>query len=83
METLADVVVILKDGAQAFRSIGTEKSPGTKLFSVSGCVQKPGNFEVPLSYPLMELIDLAGGLREGRRFKSGYPWGVFGSCFDG
>ena len=75
VETLADVVVILKDGAQAFRSIGTEKSPGTKLFSVSGCVQKPGNFEVPLSYPLMELIDLAGGLREGRRLKAVIPGG--------
>ena len=75
VETLADVVPILKDGAKAFRAIGTQKSPGTKLFSVSGCVQKPGNFEVPLGYPLMKLINLAGGLRKGRTLKAVIPGG--------
>ena len=75
VETLAAVVPILKDGVEKFRSIGTEKSPGTKFFSVSGCVQKPGNYEVPLGYPLMDLIKLAGGLREGRTLKAVIPGG--------
>ncbi|MDE0518463.1 MAG: NADH-quinone oxidoreductase subunit NuoF [Oligoflexia bacterium] len=75
VETLAAVVVILRDGVEAFRSVGTEKSPGTKFFSVSGCVQKPGNYEVPLGYPLMDLIELAGGLREGRKLKAVIPGG--------
>ena len=75
VETLAAVVVILRDGVQVFRSIGTEKSPGTKFFSVSGCVQKPGNYEVPLGYPLMDLIKLAGGLREGCKLKAVIPGG--------
>ncbi|MDE0119981.1 MAG: NADH-quinone oxidoreductase subunit NuoF [Bdellovibrionales bacterium] len=75
VETLAAVVVILRDGVEAFRSIGTEKSPGTKFFSVSGCVRTPGNYEVPLAYPLMDLIELAGGLREGRKLKAVIPGG--------
>ena len=75
VETLAAVVPIIQDGVEAFRSIGTEKSPGTKFFSVSGCVKKPGNYEVPLGYPLMDLIELAGGLREGRTLKAVIPGG--------
>ena len=75
VETLSAVVVILRDGPKAFRSIGTEKSPGTKLFSVSGSVTKPGNYEVPLAYPLMDLIKLAGGLRPGQRLKAVIPGG--------
>ena len=76
VETLAAVVPIVQDGVEAFRSIGTEKSPGTKFFSVSGCVRKPGNYEVPLGYPLMDLIELAGGLREGRTLKAVIPGGT-------
>ena len=75
VETLAAVIPILKDGVKKFRSIGTEKSPGTKFFSVSGCVQKPGNYEVPLGYPLMDLINLAGGLRKGQKLKAVIPGG--------
>ena len=75
VETLAAVIPILRDGVKKFRSIGTEKSPGTKLFSVSGCVKNPGNFEVPLGYPLMDLIDLAGGMRNGRVLKAVIPGG--------
>jgi NADH-quinone oxidoreductase subunit F len=55
VETLAAVVPIIRDGAAAYRKYGTEKSPGTKLFSVSGDVVKPGTYEVPLAYPLMDL----------------------------
>lgn len=76
VETLAAVVPIIQDGVEAFRSIGTEKSPGTKFFSVSGCVKKPGNYEVPLGYPLMDLIELAGGLREGYKLKAVIPGGT-------
>ena len=76
VETLAAVVPIVKDGVKKFRSIGTEKSPGTKFFSVSGCVQKPGNYEVPLGYPLMDLIELAGGLRKDRQLKAVIPGGT-------
>ncbi len=75
VETLAAVVVILQDESKAFRAIGTDKSPGTKFFSVSGCVEKPGNFEVPLGYPLMQLIKLAGGVRKGRQLKAVIPGG--------
>ena len=75
VETLTAVVVIMQDGVDAFRSIGTEKSPGTKFFSVSGCVKKPGNYETPLGYPLMDLIKLAGGLKTDRKLKAVIPGG--------
>jgi NADH-quinone oxidoreductase subunit F len=75
VETLAAVTYIVRDGAQAFRKFGTEKSPGTKLFSVSGDVQKPGNYEVALGMPLMDMIQLAGGLKPGRKLKAVIPGG--------
>lgn len=75
VETLAAVIPIIDKGAEAYKAIGTEKSSGTKLFSVSGCVEKAGNFEVPLGYPLMDLIELAGGLRPGRKLKAVIPGG--------
>ncbi len=77
VETLAAVVPILRDGADAYRKYGTEKSPGTKLFSISGDVMKPGNYEVPLGYPLMDLINIeAGGLKQGRKLKAVIPGGT-------
>ncbi len=75
VETLVAVIAILRDGVKKFRSIGTQKSPGTKLFSVSGCVNKPDNYEVPLGYPLMDLIKLAGGIRLNRKLKAVIPGG--------
>lgn len=76
VETLAAVVPILKDGAAAYRKFGTEKSSGTKLFSVSGHVVKPGNYEVPLGYPLKDLIfGLCGGMKPGRKLKAVIPGG--------
>ena len=76
VETLAAVVPIIKDGAQAYRKHGTEKSAGTKLFSVSGNVNKPGNYEVPLGYPLMDLINKeCGGIKGGRKLKAVIPGG--------
>ncbi len=76
VETLAAVTYIVRDGAQVYRKHGTEKSAGTKLFSVSGNVAKPGNFEVPLGYPLMDLImKECGGMKSGRKLKAVIPGG--------
>ncbi len=76
VETLAAVVPIIGEGAKAYRKNGTEKSPGTKLFSVSGNVQKPGTYEVALGYPLMDLINKeCGGLLPGRKLKAVIPGG--------
>lgn len=76
VETLAAVKYILRDGAQAYRKYGSEKSPGTKLFSLSGNVVKPGNYEVPLAYPLIDLINKeGGGMRPGRKLKAVIPGG--------
>jgi NADH-quinone oxidoreductase subunit F len=76
VETLAAVVPIIKDGAAAYRKFGTEKSAGTKLFSLSGNVVKPGNYEVPLAYPMKDMIyKLGGGLKPGRKLKAVIPGG--------
>jgi NADH-quinone oxidoreductase subunit F len=76
VETLAAVKYIIRDGAAAYRKHGTEKSAGTKLFSVSGNVVKPGTYEVPLGTPLKTLIyDLCGGLKPGRKLKAVIPGG--------
>lgn len=76
VETLASVIHILRDGVEAYRKYGTEKSPGTKLFSISGNVQKPGTYEVPLAYPLKDLIEKeCGGLLPGRKLKAVIPGG--------
>ncbi len=76
VETLAAVKYIIRDGAQAYRKNGTEKSAGTKLFSVSGNVVRPGNYEIPLGYPLKDLIfNLCGGLKHGRKLKAVIPGG--------
>jgi len=76
VETLSSVPFIVCNGADAYRAFGTEKSPGTKLFSISGNVQKPGVYELPLGTPLKNLIyDKAGGLLAGRRLKGVIPGG--------
>ncbi|MFN3486664.1 MAG: NADH-quinone oxidoreductase subunit NuoF [Planctomycetota bacterium] len=77
VETLTTVPYIVKNGAAWFRSMGTEKSPGPKIFSVCGHVERPGNYEVPLGIPLRELTyDLAGGVRGGRKLKAVVPGGL-------
>jgi NADH-quinone oxidoreductase subunit F len=70
VETLACVPAILTGGADAFRALGTPDSPGTKLFSVSGHVRRPGVYEVPSGTPLRALVDLAGGVRPGHRLRA-------------
>jgi len=77
VETLANVPRIVLKGVEWYRKHGTEKSPGTKVFSVSGHVRKPGNYEVPFGTTLRELIyDYAGGMREDRRVKMIIPGGA-------
>jgi NADH-quinone oxidoreductase subunit F len=76
VETLCAVPHIVTHGAQWYRQWGSEKSPGTKLFCVSGHVQKPGNYELPLGFPMMELIeDVCGGIAGGRKLKAVIPGG--------
>ncbi|MBI2603083.1 MAG: NADH-quinone oxidoreductase subunit NuoF [Deltaproteobacteria bacterium] len=76
-ETLATIPWIIEHGAEAFRKFGTEKSPGTKLFCVSGPVKNPGVFERPLGYPLQKLIyEDAGGLIDGKELKAVIPGGA-------
>ncbi|MDD9817111.1 MAG: NADH-quinone oxidoreductase subunit NuoF [Gammaproteobacteria bacterium] len=74
-ETFASVPTILRDGGKRFAAIGVEGSGGPKCFSVSGHVNRPGNFEVPLGTPFRELLELAGGVRQGRRLKAVIPGG--------
>jgi len=76
VETLQAVTWIVENGADAYKAIGTEKAPGTKLFSCSGNIRKPGVYEVPLGYPMMELLnDECGGLLPGRTLKAVIPGG--------
>ena len=76
VETLAAVVPIIRDGAEGYLKFGTKKSPGTKIFSLSGDVRQPGNYEVALGYPLKDLIHKLGkGLKPGRQLKAVIPGG--------
>lgn len=76
VETLAVVPHIILNGGEWYKALGTEKSGGTKLFTVSGHVNNPGNFEVPMGYPLMKLINEdCGGIAGGRRLKAVIPGG--------
>jgi len=80
VETLTNVPLIVEKGADWYRSLGTERSPGTKVFSLSGNVMKPGNYELPLGTPFRELIFThGGGLAEGRSIKAIMPAGASSS----
>ncbi|MDB4847662.1 NADH-quinone oxidoreductase subunit NuoF [Candidatus Pseudothioglobus singularis] len=74
-ETFASVPEILSRGGQWFADLGVENSGGTKCFSVTGNVKKPANFEVPMGTPFSKLLELAGGLKEGRKLKAVIPGG--------
>ncbi|NLX19133.1 MAG: NADH-quinone oxidoreductase subunit NuoF [Desulfobulbus sp.] len=76
VQSIASLPFILANGADAYKAYGTEKSPGTHLFGISGLVKKPGMYELPLGLPLLEVIEkVAGGLREGRSLKGIIPGG--------
>jgi len=70
VETLCNVPLIILQGSAKYRKIGTEKSPGPKLFCVSGDIAKPGLYEVPFGVTLRELLDMAGGVASGRKLQS-------------
>jgi len=76
VETLMNASIILRMGGEEYAKLGTERSTGTKVVSVSGCVQRPGNYEIELGIPTREIIyGLAGGPPEGRSIKFFFPGG--------
>jgi NADH-quinone oxidoreductase subunit F len=79
VETLVNVLPIVLEGGLAYAATGTEGSSGTKLFAVSGCVARPGVYEVPFGATLRELVDLAGGLRAGRALRAVLLGGAAGT----
>lgn len=74
-ETLASVPVILEKGGKWFLEQGRPNNGGTKLFCVSGHVNNPGNFEIPLGTPFAKLLEMAGGVRDGHKLKAVIPGG--------
>jgi NADH-quinone oxidoreductase subunit F len=74
-ETFAAVPWIIRNSGQAYLEVGKPNNGGTKLFTVSGDVNTPGNFEVPLGTPFAKLLELAGGVRTGRKLKAVIPGG--------
>ena len=70
VETICNIPLILSQGAAEYRRLGTEQSPGPKLFCLSGDVVKPGLYEVPFGVTLQELLDMAGGVAEGKKLQS-------------
>ncbi|WP_018167901.1 NADH-quinone oxidoreductase subunit NuoF [Thioalkalivibrio sp. ALMg9] len=74
-ESLASIPSIIRNGGQWFADLGVPKSGGEKLFSVSGHVNKPGNFEIPLGTPFKDLLEMAGGVLNGRKLKAVIPGG--------
>ncbi|MCJ7512163.1 MAG: NADH-quinone oxidoreductase subunit NuoF [Anaerolineales bacterium] len=84
VETLANLPLILTRGAEWYRGFGTEKSPGTKIFSLSGHVARPGNYELPLGTPFRELIfTYGGGTSSGLKVKAIMPAGASSSILPG
>jgi NADH-quinone oxidoreductase subunit F len=75
VESIASVPAIIEQGVDWFRSMGTEKSPGFTLYSLSGHVTRPGQYEAPLGITLRELLSLAGGMRAGHQLKFWTPGG--------
>ena len=74
-ETLASIPPIIRNGPDWFAKLGIENSGGSKVFSVSGHVNRPGNYEVPMGIPFKDLLTLAGGVQDGRALKAVIPGG--------
>ena len=74
-QSFASVPTILRKGAEWFAGLGPKNSGGTNIFSVSGHVNKPGNFELPLGMPFRDLLEMAGGVWKGRKLKAVIPGG--------
>ncbi|MBB5954779.1 NADH-quinone oxidoreductase subunit F [Saccharothrix tamanrassetensis] len=75
VETIASVPYIVNGGADWFRTMGRERSPGPKIYSLSGHVEKPGQYEAPMGTTLRQLLDLAGGMKDGIPLKFWTPGG--------
>lgn len=75
VETLCNVVHIVNNGVEWFQKIGKPRNTGTKIFQISGHVQKPGCYELPLGTSLREVLEIAGGMLPGQKFKACYPGG--------
>ncbi|MDO4784910.1 MAG: NADH-quinone oxidoreductase subunit NuoF [Propionibacteriaceae bacterium] len=75
VESIASVPCIIANGAEWFSSMGTEKSKGMTIYSLSGHVRRPGQFEAPLGITMRQLLDLSGGIREGHELKFFTPGG--------
>ena len=81
VETLANIAWIIRNGSDKFASLGTEKSKGTKVFSLSGKVKRTGLIEVPMGITLREIIfDIAGGIKDDKKFKAVQVGGPSGGC---
>jgi len=74
-ETYASVPVILEKGSEWFLGLGKPNNGGCKIFSVTGQVNKPGNYEIPLGTPFKDLLEMAGGVRNGKKLKAVIPGG--------
>lgn len=74
-ESLSSIPAILRSGGEWFKNMGVEGSGGEKLFSMSGHLNKPGNYEVPMGMPFPELLEMAGGVRNGNKLKAVIPGG--------
>lgn len=74
-ETLSSIPMIMRNGGQWFLELGKPNNGGSKIFSVSGHVNKPGNYEVPMGTPFAELLEMAGGVRDGHKLKAVIPGG--------
>ena len=74
-ETLSSIPMIMRNGGKWFLELGKPNNGGTKIFSVSGHVNKPGNYEIPMGTPFNELLEMAGGVRDGNKLKAVIPGG--------
>ena len=74
-ETLSSIATIMRNGGKWFADLGVANSGGEKLFSMSGHLNNPGNFEIPMGTPFSELLNMAGGVRNGRKLKAVIPGG--------
>ncbi|MEW8043039.1 MAG: NADH-quinone oxidoreductase subunit NuoF [gamma proteobacterium symbiont of Phacoides pectinatus] len=74
-ESLCSIPVIIEKGGKWFSEIGVANSGGSKLFSISGNINKPGVYEIPMGTPFAELLEMAGGMRDGRKCKAVIPGG--------
>ena len=74
-ETLASIPAIMRNGGEWFLKLGKPNNGGSKIFSVSGHVNRPGNYELPLGTPFRDLLEIAGGVRDGHELKAVIPGG--------